>query len=407
MKRPRLLLISVKDLEGPGYVGRYHHLVEQFSKYFDVYLFNARQPWKQRDRSSSEWEADEFTEETAYGYPISVQDGYLNELVNIPFNLIKVRRLITKHDIDVVVNGFNFPLGMTTPLWRQGRPVVFDLSDYLPDVVNQSQISGIPRPLRRGAHGAVKAAQEFAFRRSSVVASNTARLTEYADDVSGVEAKLFSNAVDTELFKPITSTVRKDHAINEDAMLFGYGGTITDYAFDFTGMLNGFELLAADYDDVHLMIIGDGTDRESLERTVVDRGLEDVVTFTGSVSYYELPKYYSALDVGLIPRRLDGSFLNQSTRDLKLFEYLACETPTMATPVLEMTDHVFPGEDPPFIRFVSFPEGFKAEGRAFAEQAQEGDIGARGRERVIAEFDWDVVGDQFSAFISDTLLDDR
>jgi glycosyltransferase involved in cell wall biosynthesis len=58
-------------------------------------------------------------------------------------------------------------------------------------------------------------------------------------------------------------------------------------------------------------------------------GVSDRVTFTGMVPYSQVPKYISAMDVCLIPFKLNA--ISESALPLKLFEYMACEKPVIST----------------------------------------------------------------------------
>jgi len=79
-----------------------------------------------------------------------------------------------------------------------------------------------------------------------------------------------------------------------------------------------------------LLVIGDGRDRTALEAHAASIGLEDEVTFTGSIPHSEIPSHLAALDIGLawIPDR--PQYRNQPP--LKTVEYLAAGLPVIATP---------------------------------------------------------------------------
>jgi glycosyltransferase involved in cell wall biosynthesis/SAM-dependent methyltransferase len=79
--------------------------------------------------------------------------------------------------------------------------------------------------------------------------------------------------------------------------------------------------------DALLLIGGSGSQRPSLEEQVVALGLDKHVTFLGFVPDGELPRYYQAADVFVLPtRELEGFGLVTA-------EALACGTPVLGTPV--------------------------------------------------------------------------
>ena len=58
---------------------------------------------------------------------------------------------------------------------------------------------------------------------------------------------------------------------------------------------------------VHLLIVGEGPARASLDRRVAEHGLEGAVTFAGYQPLAELPKYYRAADIFALPSQFDNS----------------------------------------------------------------------------------------------------
>ena len=51
------------------------------------------------------------------------------------------------------------------------------------------------------------------------------------------------------------------------------------------------------YNDISLLIIGDGPDRQRLSELTKELGLDECVTFTGKIPHSELPDYYSACSI--------------------------------------------------------------------------------------------------------------
>jgi glycosyltransferase involved in cell wall biosynthesis len=391
-------MITLKHLEGPGYVGRYHHLVEKLSQNFDIYLFCARQPWKERDRDASAWKADEYVEELIYGYPIPSKNPYLNELFNTPFNALQLRKIIEHHDIEVVLNGSSVPLGYITPLWKKGRPVIFDLADYMPETSrgkgNLSYRKLTNWPLEKG----IKHFQDKSLERPDLVTANTQMLVEYARNHSkGTPVELISNAVDTTVFKPTENTIREQYEIG-DAYLFGFGGTIGEGA-SFPELIRGFEdMKESTSEPVRLMLVGHGSAFDSIKANVSEKDLDDSVTMTGSIAYTDLPEYYSAFDVGVIPR--PDRFESHVCRNLKMFEYLACGTPVLCSPIQEIMNHVYPPEDDPeYISYVDFPDEFAEQGLQFARASREPTMGEIARNAVVGAYDWSIVGEEMTDLI--------
>jgi glycosyltransferase involved in cell wall biosynthesis len=78
---------------------------------------------------------------------------------------------------------------------------------------------------------------------------------------------------------------------------------------------------------VHLFIVGEGVERNKLEKLIYKHGLNQDVVMRGYVSNDLLPEYYGAADFFILPtRHLEGFGLVTP-------ESLACGTPVLGTPV--------------------------------------------------------------------------
>ena len=155
--------------------------------------------------------------------------------------------------------------------------------------------------------------------------------------------------VNTELFKPSDKqSARQQLNLDDDKVLL-FVGRIDP--------LKGVEQLleAVSYlkgtDSPRLVIIGGDEDSDDavtwLKEMTGELDLEDRVTFHGLVKHHELPLYYSAADVTVVPSYYE-SF------GLVALESLACGTPVVATDVGDMsniirqdeTGYVVPDNDP-------------------------------------------------------------
>ena len=65
--------------------------------------------------------------------------------------------------------------------------------------------------------------------------------------------------------------------------------------------------LSKERDDIHLTIIGDGSDRSRLEKMVSERNMDRFVTFTGTVDYQTYHNYIANCDVVLNPALKEGA----------------------------------------------------------------------------------------------------
>ena len=77
-----------------------------------------------------------------------------------------------------------------------------------------------------------------------------------------------------------------------------------------------------------LLLVGDGHTRPALQAMVRERGLEEAVSFVGRVPFDEVPWWIGASDVCVVLHRSVRFYPGDS---MKLWEYLACARPVIAT----------------------------------------------------------------------------
>ncbi|MEL6298079.1 MAG: glycosyltransferase family 4 protein [Pseudomonadota bacterium] len=86
-------------------------------------------------------------------------------------------------------------------------------------------------------------------------------------------------------------------------------------------------------DNVKCVIVGTGTELPKLQAMVAERGLADVVTFTGFLSGQPLMEALSTFDVGVIPDPKNG--YNDKISMNKLFEYMTLGIPFVQFDLVE------------------------------------------------------------------------
>jgi glycosyltransferase involved in cell wall biosynthesis len=117
----------------------------------------------------------------------------------------------------------------------------------------------------------------------------------------GVESTIdvIPNGIDVHPFQSVEQPVsRAELGFDEDDILLTYMGRVGPEK-NLPFLLRAFAGIAKTYDNVNLLILGDGPERENLEDRVRVMGMNDRVKFTGMIPYSELPAYMAAADVFL------------------------------------------------------------------------------------------------------------
>ena len=94
--------------------------------------------------------------------------------------------------------------------------------------------------------------------------------------------------------------------------------------------------LAKKYPNICLQIIGDGPQKRKLIRFVKNQRLKDKVYFLGKISNDQLPIFYSACDLFVLPSLYEG-------QPTVILEAMACEAPIIATAVGGIQELIKPG----------------------------------------------------------------
>jgi glycosyltransferase involved in cell wall biosynthesis len=92
-------------------------------------------------------------------------------------------------------------------------------------------------------------------------------------------------------------------------------------------LIAGFARLKTSNADAILVMVGSGRISDALKRQVQEYGLGDSVLFAGRVSEEDLPLYYRAADISIVPSLALEGF------GLVVVESLACGTPALVTPI--------------------------------------------------------------------------
>lgn len=125
-----------------------------------------------------------------------------------------------------------------------------------------------------------------------------------------------ANGINAERFARIADTARAKAEL-------GLGGKLV---LGFTGFMREWHRLDSVLDllasgdvppELHLLLVGDGPARATLERQAKKLGLDSRVTFAGMVDHREITTFIAAFDIALQPAAIDYA------SPLKLFEYMA------------------------------------------------------------------------------------
>lgn len=178
------------------------------------------------------------------------------------------------------------------------------------------------------------------------------------------------NGVDCSLFKP-----QKDIETSRQLL---YVGRLMERKGVFE-LLAAFAQLHKRFQDLTITFVGDGPAQEQLKKKTVKLGIENRVTFTGSIENKELPEVYTESAVSVVPSLNEGL-------PRAVLESLACETPVVATDLPQLRSVVEEGG-------VTIPDNEPEMITSACTRLLENDqfrdfLGRRGRNLVESEYSW-------------------
>jgi glycosyltransferase involved in cell wall biosynthesis len=132
--------------------------------------------------------------------------------------------------------------------------------------------------------------------------------------------------------------------------------------------------------EARLTIVGDGPERERLERLASELGVRDRVSFEGARGQHELRGYYEAADVFCLPSFQEGL-------PVVLMEAMAFGVPVVATRIMGVPELVDDGVSGVLVTAARVDELATALDELLDDPARAEAIGRVGRERVRREYD--------------------
>jgi len=317
----RILLVSTQDYIHHPVPSRHHYIFEELAKRHEVHV-----PHFHVSRGKARETRLIVHEATMFPF----REPILHYTLNAPYQYAVFKRIIKEEGIDVVVAAHIFAGAAVIKAARKyGVPVVFDLKDWFPDsAAAYYKNKAMKWVLREGVWRITKHNLDRSDRITTVSPSLVERLKRY-----GYDAKLITNGVDTDIFKPMDSRAGKRMlGLDEDCFVIGFVGSIERW-FALNEVIEAFPEILEYKEDMRLLIVGGSlfTDYEKKLKELVKRlGIENKVIFTGFVEYIELPKYIAAMDICLIPISL--SSWTEISLSNKFFEYSACGKAILTKP---------------------------------------------------------------------------
>ena len=133
-----------------------------------------------------------------------------------------------------------------------------------------------------------------------------------------------AKGVDEDTFAPDGPDVREQLGLAHKRVIIAVGRLVP--IKNMRLLVEAMPAIVADHPDAHVVIVGEGPERELLESLARERGVSAAVTFAGYVSNAEVADYYRAADVFALASVFDNS-------PNVVLEAMACGLPVVCTDV--------------------------------------------------------------------------
>ena len=230
----------------------------------------------------------------------------------------------------------------------------------------------------------------FTAKKSDAVIAVTQRIKEILIKRGIDESKVtvIPNGANVNLFRPINNVIainklRNKYGINKNTRVVMFVGQLT-YWQGVEYLIQIAPLVLKAVPDTMFFIVGEGELKKDFITLAKKVGVLNKCIFTGKVPYEEVPLYINMADVCVVPKKVLGFGYSP----LKLYEYMACGKPVVATKTagFEIVRQYNTG----ILVNPENPEEFSnAIVKLLLNEKLREQMGARGRKLIVSEYSWE------------------
>ncbi|MEO6303328.1 MAG: glycosyltransferase, partial [Bacteroidia bacterium] len=166
-----------------------------------------------------------------------------------------------------------------------------------------------------------KSILKFNFKKADLLCATSYTIKEYINQVISIPVSVIPFGINIDEFKPkpVKSLFKET-----DFVLGSIKPVERLYNIDI--LIRSFAKLLPKYDNLKLLIIGEGSERKALQELCTSLGINEKVTFTGRIPFKDVSNYYNMLNV-LVNISEYESF------GVSVVEAMACGKPVVVTNV--------------------------------------------------------------------------
>ena len=231
----------------------------------------------------------------------------------------EIKRQIKEFKPDVIV-GFgivNTYLASRTAK-KEGIPFIYYWIDVLHRLIPEKAFQPLGEYMERAA-----------IQNSTEVITINHKLEDFVKSLGATNTSVIGAGIDLEKFDPALkgTSIRQQYNIKEDDKVLFFMG----FLYQFAGLKEvALELAKNKYENLKLLIVGDGDAYSDLQDIVEKHDLKGRVILTGRKPYSEIQEFVAASDVCILPAYPNEEIM-QDIVPIKIYEYMAMGKPVITT----------------------------------------------------------------------------
>lgn len=220
-----------------------------------------------------------------------------------------------------------------------------------------------------------------------------------AEGIPAHKVFVAGNGTDLRRFRPMErAEALKQRNLPADRFYLGFIGSLAPW-HGLTLAVRSMATVFAAHPQAHLLVAGDGPERQPAEKLAASLGIADRITFFGHVPADEAPLVVNCFDIALAPFISERNNAIGSSA-LKIRDYAATARPILATDI----EGVAPPDDRDWLRLCP-PDDAEAFAAAaldmLGDETQRATLGRNARQYAVDHFGWEAIasriGEAFAA----------
>ena len=211
---------------------------------------------------------------------------------------------------------------------------------------------------------------------------------------------VMSNGADIDLFQPINKKeCQQKLGLDENFFYIGFIGSFAPWQGLKTLIMAAKRVKESGY-PIRYFLVGSGAQEAALRQLVNEMGLKKNVYFAGWVGYETIPLYINSFNVCYVSK----GGLSSGFSPLKLYEYLACARPVIASRVEGITEVVEEGKCGFLFKPDNVEELAEVIVECFKQRSNLEQLGFSGRKLVERKYSWRSIAQKTMTLLNEIKL---